>query len=168
MSGRDDDERPRLSWSEIDKRRDRGGRRDDRERRPRGAAAEARSREATRSYLAKLDAALFAKGPAGGEPHARAVRNAHGTPGLADACAAYLAALGPPREAALAALFLDAPHRELVLAGLAGLAALRDAGGLALGRSLRGQLRLHAEGSDDEVAQAAEDLLRGPAAGGVC
>jgi hypothetical protein len=160
LSG-DDDERPRLSWSEIDKRRDRGGRRDDRERRPRGPAAEARSRAATRAYLGKLDAALFGKAGAGGEPLARAVRDAHGTPGLADACAAYLAAFGPPRDAALASLFLDAPRRELVLAGLAGLATLRGAGRLALGRSLRGQLSLYAEGGDDEVAALAEELLRG-------
>lgn len=162
MSG-DDGERPRLSWSEIDKRRDRGGRRDERERRPRGAAAEARSRAASQSYLKKLDAALFAKGAAGGrgEPLARAVREAHGTPGLADACAAYLAALGPPQDAALAALFLDAPRREIVLAGLAGLAALARAGGLEIGRALRGQLRMHAEGSDDEVASAADALLQG-------
>jgi hypothetical protein len=158
-----DDERPRLSWSEIDKRRDRGGRRDERERRPRGAAAEARSRAAAQSYLKKLDAALFAKGPAGaqGEPLARAVREAHGTPGLADACAAYLAAYGPPRDAALAAFFLDAPRREIVLAGLEGLTALASGGGLEIGRSLRGQLRMHAEGSDDDVAEAAEALLRG-------
>jgi hypothetical protein len=162
LSG-DDDERPRLSWSEIDKRRDRGGRRAERERRPRGAAAEARSREASKAYLKKLDAALFAKGPAGarGEPLAGAVREAHGTPAFADACAAYLAAHGAPADAALAALFLDAPRREIVLAGLGGLASLAAAGRLEIGRSLRGQLRMHAEGSDDDVASAAEALLRG-------
>jgi hypothetical protein len=160
---RDDGERPRLSWSEIDKRRDRPGRRDEREKRPQGAAAEARARAAARSYLEKLDAALFAKGPGGaaGEPLGRAVREAHGSPRLAGACDAYLAALGPPRDAALAALFLDAPRRELVLAGLAGLAALREAGGLELSRALRSQLRLCAGGSDDEIASAAEALLEG-------
>ena len=156
---RDDDERPRLSWSEIDKRRDRPGRRDEREKRPQGAAAEARARAAAQSYLAKLDGALFAKGPAG--EAGRAVREAHGSPRLADACAAYLAALGPPRDAALAALFLDAPRRELVLAGLEGLAALRAAGCLAPSRALQSQLRLCAGGSDDEVASAAEALLEG-------
>ena len=160
MSG--DDERPKLSWSEIDKRRDRaGGRRDERERRPRGAEAEARSRAATQSYLKKLDGALFAKGAGGAAaaPHARALRDAHGTPGFDAACAAYLAAQGPPRDAALAALFLDAARREHVLAGLAALASLRSAGGLELGRGLRSQLRVHAEGADDEIASAAEALL---------
>ena len=160
---RDDDERPRLSWSEIDKRRDRPGRRDEGERRPRGAAAEARSRAAAQTYLAKLDTALFAKGPGGaaGEPLARAVREAHGSSRLADACAAYLAALGPPKGADLASLFLDASRRELVLAGLEGLAALRTSGGFAPGRALRSQLRLCAEGPDDEIASAAEALLEG-------
>jgi len=160
---RDDDERPRLSWSEIDKRRDRPGRRDEREKRPQGAAAEARARAAAQSYLKQLDSSLFAKGPAGaaGEPLARAVREAHGGPRLAGACDAYLAVLGPPRDAALAALFLDAPRRELVLAGLAGRAALREAGGLELSRALRSQLRLCAGDADDEIACAAEALLEG-------
>jgi hypothetical protein len=160
---RDDEERPRLSWSEIDKRRDRPGRRDERAARPRGAEAEARSRSAAQAYLRRQGDALFAKGPAGaaGAPLARAVRDAHGSPRLADACAAYVAALGPPRDAALASLFLDAPRREAVLAGLEGLAALRAEGGLEIGRALRSQLRLCADGPDDELAGAAEALLEG-------
>jgi hypothetical protein len=158
-----DDERPRLSWSEIDKRRDRPGRSEPRDPRPRGAAAEARARAATRSYLKQIDGALFAKSPAGaaGEPLARAVRDAHGSARFAEACAAYLAALGPPRDADLAALFLDAPRRELVLAGLEGLATLHAAGRLAPSRALLGQLRLCAEGPDGELAEAAEALLAG-------
>jgi hypothetical protein len=89
------------------------------------------------------------------------VRDAHGTPRLGDACAAYVAAAGPPRDAALAAVFLDADAREAVLAGLAGLAALRDAGRLELSRALRSRLRLLADGADDEVAAAAEVLIGG-------
>jgi hypothetical protein len=156
-----DEERPRPSWSEIDKRRDRGRRREDVERRPRGAAAEARARAATKEYLAKVGASLFAAsgGGARGEALARSMREAHGTPALADACAAYLGELGPPRDPALAALLLDAGRRDIVLAGLAALHSLREAGGLSIGRSLRSQLRIHAEGSDDEVACAAEALL---------
>ena len=159
MSG--DDERPRLSWSEIDKRRDRaGGRRDPNEPRPRGAAAEARAREASKAYLRDAGAKLFGAGPAGarGDRLARAVRDAHGTPALADACAAYVAELGPPRDAALAAVFLDASAREAVLAGLAGLAALQREGRFEPSRALRGRLRLLADEADDEVASAAEAL----------
>jgi hypothetical protein len=160
-----DDERPRLSWSEIDRRRDRaGGRREAQGPRPRGAAAEARARQAAQSYLRAAEAKLFGAGPDGprGDRLARAVRDAHGTPGLDAACAAYVAELGPPRDAALAGVFLDADAREAVLAGLAGLATLRDAGGLALSRALRGRLRHLADGPDDEIASAAEALCEGP------
>ncbi|HEX2484107.1 MAG TPA: hypothetical protein VHQ66_02330 [Myxococcota bacterium] len=163
MSG-DDDERPRLSWSEIDKRRDRaGGRRDAGERRPRGAAAEARARRASQAYLKDAADKLFGATGAGPQADAlaRAVRDANGTPRLAAACAEYVAAVGPPRDAALAAVFLDADAREAVLAGLAGLAALRDAGRLELSRALRGRLRFLAEGPDDEIAAAAEALALG-------
>ena len=162
MSG-DDDERPRRSWSEIDKLRDKPRARRD-EQRPRGAAAEARSRAATQQYLKKLDAHLFAKTPgrasAGGEP-ASAVRAALGTPGLADACRAYLRELGPPTDPALLAAFLDAPDRELQLVGLRALGERRRSGELALTAGLRAQLRTLAEGLDDELAEAAEDALGG-------
>jgi len=159
-----DDERPKLSWSEIDKRRDRaGGRRDAGEPRPRGAAAEARARQASQTYLKDAAAKLFGGVGAGpqGDRLARAVREAHGTPGLAGACAAYVAELGPPRDAALAAVFLDAGARDAVLAGLAGLASLRDAGRFEPSRALRGRLRLLADDADDEVAAAAEALVAG-------
>lgn len=165
MSG--DGERPKLSWSEIDKRRDRaGGRRDAGEARPRGAAAEARARQASQAYLKGAAAKLFGTVGAGprGDRLAHAVREAHGTPGLADACAAYVAALGPPRDAALAAVFLDAPGRDAVLAGLAGLASLRGAGRLEPSRALRDRLRRLAEDADDEVAAGAEALVEAPEA----
>lgn len=164
MSG-DDGERPRLSWSEIDKRRDRaGGRRDAQGPHPRGAEAEARSRLASKSYLREAEAKLFGAENGGprGERLARAVREAHGTADLAGACAAYVAELGPPRDASLAAVFLDAGEREGVLAGLAGLAALRGEGRLEPSRALRGRLRLLAEDPDDEIASAAEAIVEGP------
>ena len=163
MSGeRDDDgERPKLSWSEIDKRRDRPRTRADREQRPRGAAAEARSRAATQQYLKKQGAELFAKASAGGSKGvlAKAIRDAQGTPGLADACRAYLRELGPPQDPALCARFLDVRDPELVLAGLRGLEELRSAGGLAASAGLRAQLRTLADDPNDDVAYAAEALL---------
>ena len=60
MSGEDDDrgDRPRLSWSEQDKRRGKA-RGHTGERRPRGAAAEALAAKAAQSYLKKLDQQLF-------------------------------------------------------------------------------------------------------------
>jgi len=159
----DDDERPRRSWSEIDKLRDKPRARSD-ERRPRGAAAEARSRAAAQQYLKKLDGHLFAKGRArgaSGGDAANAIRAALGTPALADACRAYLRELGPPSDPGLLAAFLDAPDRELQLVGLRALGERRRRGELALTVGLRAQLRMLAEGLDDELAEAAEDALGG-------
>jgi len=161
--GRDDDsDRPKLSWSEIDKRRDKPRTREDRERRPRGAAAEARSQAATQQYLKKLGGSLFGReGASGrGEALARAVGDAQGTPGFTGACRAYLDALGAPKDASLCARFLDACEPELVLAGLAGLEALRAGGPLAASPGLRARLRSLADDANDEVATAAEALLR--------
>ena len=55
--------------------------------------------------------------------------------------------------------FLDAGERELVLAGLAALRVCREAETLQMSAGLRTQLRMLAQDSDDEVAEAAEDLL---------
>ncbi len=163
MSGRDDDrgERPKLSWSELDKRRDKP-RSHTSEARPRGAAAEARAASATQSYLKKLDQQLFAKGGKKATPQGRladAVRDALGTPGLDDACRAYLAEVGPPADAALFAAFLDARDREIRLAALGALADAKRAGRVALTPGLRSQLRVLAEGTDDELAERAEEIL---------
>jgi hypothetical protein len=161
MSGRDDDdrgERPKLSWSELDKRRDKP-RSHTSERRPRGAAAEARAASATQSYLKKLDQQLFAKGGKSATPRSRladVVRDALGTPGLDDACRAYLAEVGPPADAALVAAFLDARDREI---RLAALGALTGEDRVALTSGLRSQLRVLAEGADDELAERAEEIL---------
>ncbi len=165
MTPRDDDEdrseRPKLSWSELDKRRDKPRSRTP-ERTPRGAAAEARSRSATKAYLAKLDGQLFAKGAKGGSQGAAlaaSVREALGSPGLTDACCAYLAEVGPPREASLIGAFLDARDREIQLAALAALAEEVAAKRIAPSAGLRSQLRGLAEGSDDALAESAEKVL---------
>jgi hypothetical protein len=163
VSGRDDEgDRPKLSWSEIDKRRDRPRSRSDREQRPRGAAAEARSAAAAQQYLKKLGGSLFTKHAAGGrgEELAKAVRDAQGTEGFADACRAYLRELGPPKEASLCSCFLDARDPELTLAGLRGLEELRAGGKLAASAGLRSQLRTLANDANDELAYAADELLR--------
>ena len=161
MNGRDDDERdrsdrPRLSWSELDKRRGKA-RSHTGERRPRGAAAEALAAKAAQSYLKKLDQQLFAKGgnsAAAGNKLAGAVRDALGTPALDDACRAYLAEVGAPATPPLIAAFLDARDREL---RVVALVALGEA--VALTAGLRSQLRVLAEGSDDELAERAEEIL---------
>ncbi len=160
---RDDDreDRPRLSWSELDKRRGKP-RPSTPERKPRGAAAEALSRSATQSYLKKLDSQLFSKSGKSGAPAAKlaaAVRDALGTPGLDDAARAYLEQVGPPREAALVAAFLDARDRTLQLAALEAWSEELAAGRVTPTTGLRAQLRTLAEGSDDEIADRAEEIL---------
>jgi hypothetical protein len=159
---RDEDEGPRRSWSEIDKLRDRPfSRRSASERRPRGAAAEARSRAATRQYLEKAGEALFSRDPGGarGEALARGIRAARGTPELAAACRGYLEEVGPPRDPALAGLFLEAPARDVAQVGLEALAQAVAEGRAALTPGMRTRLRMLARGPDDELAGAAEDLL---------
>ena len=162
MTARDDDERgerPKLSWSELDKRRDKPRSRTP-ERGPRGAAAEARSRSATRSYLAKLDGQLFAKKKgAGAGALADAVRDAVGTPALTEACRSYHEAHGLPRDAALIGAFLDVADPALQRVALASLAEEVAAKRLVLTTGLRSQLRGLAEGSDDEMAERAEGIL---------
>ncbi|MEB2346291.1 MAG: hypothetical protein OZ948_16315 [Deltaproteobacteria bacterium] len=162
MSGDDERERPKRSWAEIDRLRDRPRARRD-ERAPRGPAAKARAQAAAKQYLAELDRTLFTKGAAGGAAGARlaaAVRAAQGSAGLADACRAYLAAIGPPAEPALLSAFLDTGERELQRSALAALAEGIAARGLTLTAGLRAQIRTLAEGPDDELADAAEAVLR--------
>ncbi len=157
---RDRDERRKLSFSERDRLlRERG--RGAGDRRPRGAVQEERSRVATNRYKKQLDAALFGKGRRVSESDAaaRAVRDAHGTPGLAAACRAYREAHGLPEDTALLQLFLDAREPEIVEAALGALEELRAEGRLAASSGLRSQLRLLAQEPDDAVAEAAESLL---------
>ncbi len=160
MSGRDrdDGDRPRLSWREIDQLRDSARRRGPGERRPRGPAAEARAREAARQYLSAVDQKLFAGGGRAGEL-ARSLREAHGTRALPEACRAFVAELGFPGDPSLLSLFLDAGEREIVTGALRRLAECLRAGDLRPGAGLRSQVRLLADDPDDEVAAAAEDVL---------
>ncbi|HVP28345.1 MAG TPA: hypothetical protein VMW35_04200 [Myxococcota bacterium] len=153
----DRDDRPKLSWRERDARRNRSSHvpRDDRER-----TGPARSKAATEQYIRQLDQ-LFTKTPGGAEADrlGKAIRDAHGTPGLAGACEAYRSALGFPSDASLLALFLDAGEAELVCGALERLASLRAEGRLQATPGLRTQLRLLTQDPDDGVAEGAEDLL---------
>jgi len=157
----DRDERPKRSWAEIDRLRDKPRARRDSQT-ARDPADTPRARDAAQQYLKKLDQQLFAKGKTAGseaEGLAKAVREALGTPGLTDACRAYLDALGPPADAALLAAFLDARERGVQLAALEALRDGLTAGRLGLTAGLRAQLRSLSGGSDDELAELAEFAL---------
>jgi hypothetical protein len=150
-------DREKPSFSELDRRR--RERRSSGEQAPRSKAARERSEEATKQYLKEIDG-LFSHGDkAEVERLVAAMRDAHGTPGLADACRAYHDAAGLPGEAPLISLFLDTGVPELILLGFAALRAGHESGSLKVTSSLRSQLRILSQDSDDEVAETAEELL---------
>lgn len=165
MSGdeRDDGERPRLSWREIDQRRDRARSGAAAPREPRGEKAKERAQAATQRYLKQLDDAMFGK--AKGKPGstqgrlAQAVLDARGTSELPTACRAYLEAQGLPDDLVLLAAFLDTRDPELIRAALTHLLGRAEQGGLEASAGLRSQLRLLADDPDDEIAETAEAIL---------
>jgi hypothetical protein len=158
MSRDDDRPRERLSWREVDRRR--GGARPRDEERPKSPAEQARASAAAKAYMKKLDGLFVtSKGGAEGERLARAMREARGTPALADACRAYRDAVGLPADLSQLALFLESGDGELVLAALAALRAAHEGGTLQPSSGLRTQLRLLAQDPDDAVAESAEELL---------
>jgi hypothetical protein len=151
-------EREKLSFSERDRRlRDKQKGYNEG---PQNPAARERSEAATKKYVKSLDS-VFAtgKGGAQGEELAKAVRAAHGTPGLARACTTYREAIGLPSDLSLLALFLDSGDSDLVVAALTEMRSLQQAGNLNLGAGQRSQVRTLALAFDDRIAEAAEDLL---------
>jgi len=160
--GQDDDrpswvEREKKSFSDLDRMRREG--RSDAERRPRSPAAQERATQATKQYVQQIDG-IFSSGKGEQlEKLAQAMRDARGTPGLADACRAYRDAAGLPVDARHISCFLDAGERELVVDGLEALRQVHEAGELEVTAGLRTQLRMLAEDSDDEVAEKAEELI---------
>jgi len=160
MTGRDDDrrddhDREKRSFSELDRMRREGGPGGER---PRGAAAEKRSRAAASQYLKEIDG-VFGGRKEAVETAGRAMLDARGTPQLPAACRAFLEQAGPPKELRHVSCFLDAGEADLVLAGLQALGAIQQEGSLDGTPGLRTQLRMLVEDPEDEVAGAAEELL---------
>ena len=160
--GQDDDrpswvEREKKSFSELDRMR--RERRSGGEQHPRSAGAQARATQATKQYVKQIDG-IFSAGKAEQlEKLAQAMRDARGTPELADACRAYRDALGLPADARHISCFLDAGERELVVDGLEALRQAHESGNFEMTAGLRSQLRMLAEDPDDEVAEKAEELI---------
>ncbi|MBW2275228.1 MAG: hypothetical protein JRG96_18330 [Deltaproteobacteria bacterium] len=154
MSGED----RRLSWKEVDQRRD--GTRERDERRPKGKAAEERAAQATKEYIKAIDK-LFSvdEGGSEGAALAKAVRDAHGTPELADACRAMRDTCGIPRDVELLSIFLDSNDQEIVVAGLEALLELQNAGELEVGKGLTSQLRVLAQDFNNDIADVAEEIV---------
>jgi hypothetical protein len=147
----------KLSFSERDRRR-REGRSSD-EPRPGGKQSQERADAAAKQYIKAIDGIFSGGSKAEVEKLVQAMRNAHGSPGLADACRAYRDAAGLPAEASLISLFLDTGEPELILAGFDALRAGHESGIVKPTGGLRSQLRILAEDADDDVAEGAEALL---------
>jgi len=150
-------DREKKSFSELDRQRREGrGVSDDR---PRGKQAEERSAAATKQYLKAADGIFSGGSKAEVARLGTAMRDALGTPGLADACRAYHAMAGPPAEASLISLFLDSGERDVILLGLNALESARASAAVEITGGLRSQLRTFEQDSDDEIAESAEALL---------
>ena len=159
MSGDDRSwmDREKRSFSELDRLR--RERRSSGERRPQGKAAQERAQAATKQYMKEIDG-IFSKGSkADLERITTAMRDAHGTPGLADACRAYHQMAGLPDEPPLISLFLDTGEPELILVGFEALRIGHENGTVKVTGGLRSQLRILSEDANDAVAEGAEELL---------
>jgi hypothetical protein len=158
----DDGEREKLSWAEIDKRRDkaRTSYSPQGDGHPRGRRAQERAARESRDALVQADA-LFSADPGGeeGAALAKAVRDAHGTPELESACRTYMAELGVPTAVDLLSIMLDTGQTEIMIAALEKLFALKQKGKLEITGGLKAQLRLLAQEPNDDVAGLSEDLL---------
>jgi len=121
--------------------------------------SKAKEEAVTRQYVKQLDE-LFSKTKGGREVEQRAaaIRAAHGTSELADACRQYRDVAGFPDDAALLGMFLDSGDAELVVGSLEVLQAACEAGRLKASGGLRSQIRMLAEDPDGEVAEIAEAL----------
>lgn len=151
------DEKPRLSWREIDQRRSGGHQRRDE---PRGKRAQQEKARTDHEALKEADA-LFSQGPGGaaGEQLTRQIRNTHGGPDFLHACRQYRDEIGIPSDPGLLSLFLDAADRDLIAEALEALLAIKNDGSLELSSGLRSQLRVLEHDRDDTIAGISEELL---------
>ena len=150
-----DDDR-KLSYSERDRMNREGGG----SRPPRGRRAEAENAKRTHDALQVADS-LFTdeKGGQEGKALADAVRAAHGSSELPEACRAYLATVGPPKDSEFASIFLDAADKEISVVVLDALLRLKEAGSFELAGGIKSQIRILSEDFDDDLASRAEELL---------
>ena len=153
--GRDD--REKLSYSARDRlRRDRAAGHDS----PRGHAAREHQEEQRDSALKQAES-IFSEEGVGtqGDELAKAVRAAHGSAELPEACHAFVAEVGMPRSVDLLQIFIDTSDPLLSVPALECLLARKQAGDLELTAGLKSQLRTLCEDPDDDIAGLSEDLL---------
>lgn len=152
------DDGRKLSYSERDRLRREGGGRGG----GRGMNRQQRALEEERSRQALESADALFSGEKGGEQGkalAAAVREAHGTPALAEACRNYRAEIGLPAAPDLVSIFLDAGDKSISVAVLDAVLAQKSKGTLELAGGLKRQIRILSEDFDDDLASRAEEIL---------
>lgn len=150
------DDREKLSYSERDRlRRERAAGHE----RPRGRQAEIEAERGKRSALAEADAIFGGESATTGNSLAKAVRAAHGTAEMPEACHAYVSEHGLPKSVDLLQIFIDTADVALVVPALEALLVLKEKGRLEWTAGLKSQLRILADDPDDDVAGLSEDLL---------
>jgi hypothetical protein len=151
------DDREKLSFSERDRlRREREAGHD----RPRGPGGRQRQEE-QRDAALKMAESIFSEEGVGsrGDELARAVRAAHGSAELPEACHAFVAEVGMPRSVDLLQIFIDSADPTLVVPALEALLQRKQSGELEISAGLKSQLRTLSSDPDDDVAGISEDIL---------
>ncbi len=154
----DREERPKLSFSELDKRR-RGEKvgRDE----PRGHRAKQEQARARTQALNEADTVFsLGKGGAQGKRLANEMRDTHGTSDFSHACRSYCEEIGIPQDPPLLGLLLDSGERDLVVAALEALLEAKNGRSLEIRSGLRSQLRVLEQDRDDTIAGISEELLQ--------
>lgn len=155
----DREDRPKLTYSELDRRR-RGEKvgRDE----PRGRRAQEEQARARGDALQHADSIFsLGKGGSEGKRLAKEMRDTHGTAEFLHACRSYCQEIGTPRDPGLLALLLDTQDRDLIVSALEALLEAKNAGSLEIDSGLRSQLRVLEQDRDDTVAGISEELLEG-------
>ena len=142
----------KRSFSERDRlRRERRGS----DPKPKGVS-QTRVDAAAKQYVKGLDALFKQGGGAESQALADAIRKAHATPQLAEACRNHRDAIGFPADGALLGMFLDSGDVELMRGALETLRDRLDS--IRVSPGLRSQIRMLAEDPNDDVASVAEEL----------
>jgi hypothetical protein len=152
-----DDDRERLSWREIDQRRDRPRRQE-----PAAPRVPKKQAEWVRQLALRQTEALF-KGKRGRPEYQTAVKElekVHGTKKFAAGARKFLSAYGLPEEWGTLNLLLDYPEAAVVREVLTAMAAQLEGRSRVEQQGFGGRLRVLALTSrDEEVRRLAEELL---------
>jgi hypothetical protein len=157
MAAKDDDERERLSWREIDQRRD-----GSRHRAPAGPRLPKKQAEVVRQQALKEAEALF-KGKRGRPEYQKALRELeahHGTKKFPATAQKFLEEYGLPEEWGALTRLLDYAEPEVLGEVLRAMAALLAGRSRVEQQGFKGRLQILALTSPhNEVRRLAEEII---------